>query len=897
MSSNLDKIIEEADKAISDASFVANLNDIGTSLVKSGETPEEVKARLAKSAVETHNAHVKAMEATAAAKAELDEMRREMERKIAEMEAQLRPVMESYHRIQDGMNAMNLYLGRDEYIHPIRTGVPSPKEAPIVIRQQVLAMDEESGLFAERGGMDSYDIEKFDEWLLEDPSHLNQVLPEEKGIVVLRVRRTEKKYQDPWEALAKGQMDSSAWWLIRNGENLYRMNTDFYVGETIVPKSDEFTKLFFDKGWFGGEPKPLEPGTDAWIRAEAQADAKTRHYMKIALILQGLIDRTTVLLPLPVDELSFVEDRYYDEGYVKIITDAENALGDNIVPFYTWLRNINKKASVGARIILGKVDADYVYPKSASYPDRDEPHTISAYEGSMFVIKYKRTDMIWVQGDYYTPSEYRPAKTSARYLVSPEYVEEYFALDYASVEEIERYLKARSQRHHYESMFPLLKRALAIKKQEAEAEEGMRTLLEGELGKINSTENVDELINWWKTSTGKYQPLVGSSAIEKKSSSGIIAEAKRRMSISVDVDVVESIKSEHPDYLLIGRASNGYVVFVPETFTKPFKKSNKVFVTKYEYNASGTLRSTEEWKSVSAKDVAKVSIIEQTEEWNSWEVNADPNRHLTEPERDALLTEALDIARSHDISVLFAAALDFGEAWDSDYARIDVYGVPERSSEMDNPKISVKYPYLVSSSLRFRIQKEKGVASIVYAYNSVQHEAWTPSHNHLVSPTVTSKPSFSWNGNVVWSDDEKRRESDELLAEWEEKRVALALLEEESKRLVGSIELAWKEMKSRELYQNFIEDYNSDELWEVEKESRLAKIVYPYSSRDTVRNMVYDATHLVHLVRRLIETGNAPYNKTVQEAYDSGQFLLSDVHQVEIPDDIKDIKFASEVTS
>ena len=40
-------------------------------------------------------------------------------------------------------------------------------------------------------GIDARSIEQFDEWLLADPAHLDQVLPEAKGVVVLVPRWTE----------------------------------------------------------------------------------------------------------------------------------------------------------------------------------------------------------------------------------------------------------------------------------------------------------------------------------------------------------------------------------------------------------------------------------------------------------------------------------------------------------------------------------------------------------------------------------------------------------------------------------------------------------------------------------------------------------------------------------
>ena len=38
-----------------------------------------------------------------------------------------------------------------------------------------------------------------------------------------------------------------SYWLLRNGQRLYRMSTAFHVGKTLVPKRDEFLSMFFEE--------------------------------------------------------------------------------------------------------------------------------------------------------------------------------------------------------------------------------------------------------------------------------------------------------------------------------------------------------------------------------------------------------------------------------------------------------------------------------------------------------------------------------------------------------------------------------------------------------------------------------------------------------------------------
>ena len=100
----------------------------------------------------------------------------------AQMEI-LRPMQLQVEKMTDGIAAMNLYLGRDEDIHTLRSGEPAPASTPITVRQLVLSMDQECAASAESGGMDARSIEEFTTWLLADAANLDQVLPEAKGVV------------------------------------------------------------------------------------------------------------------------------------------------------------------------------------------------------------------------------------------------------------------------------------------------------------------------------------------------------------------------------------------------------------------------------------------------------------------------------------------------------------------------------------------------------------------------------------------------------------------------------------------------------------------------------------------------------------------------------------------
>jgi hypothetical protein len=98
--------------------------------------------------------------------------------------------------VEDRIFTIELYCGLQEEVHQIAEGKSAGMNEKIAIRQALLFMDEETLFDYESGGMDFKSIKKFDEWVAK-PENLNRILPEQKGVVALRVRRHAKNYGTP----------------------------------------------------------------------------------------------------------------------------------------------------------------------------------------------------------------------------------------------------------------------------------------------------------------------------------------------------------------------------------------------------------------------------------------------------------------------------------------------------------------------------------------------------------------------------------------------------------------------------------------------------------------------------------------------------------------------------
>lgn len=293
-------------------------------------------------------------------KAELSKMRDKLYGVVAVFQKQIKKI----YRV---ITTIELYLGIDEEIVQIREGVPAPAETPISFRQQVLFMDEEVGIH-EEGGIDFKEIEVFDEWLCRG-KNVDIVLPEKKGVVVLRPRRHDKRYTEDgfMNIMMNIPNHENTYILIRNGDCLYRIFTEkLVIKNRLFPLRKELQELF------------TQMQKETWEDNKEKIEDEMYQYKQRAILMQGLIDRTEILHPLPAEKLNIFRLEE-NQNSVNFIYDDEAALPSGRMSFWDWKTYINEKIGAGSRVLLtgsyegrsykysGKDYADRFYMAKNSY--------------------------------------------------------------------------------------------------------------------------------------------------------------------------------------------------------------------------------------------------------------------------------------------------------------------------------------------------------------------------------------------------------------------------------------------------------------------------------------------------------------------------------------------------
>jgi len=475
-------------------------------------------------------------------KFQIEKKRQQLEAVREQLSGVLSEFRKKVSKLEEVIWMIELYLGINEKIIQIKEGPKANADTVIYFRQETLFMDEEVG-DPEDSGIDFQRIEQFDEWISKN---INRILPEEKSVVVFRVRRDDKKYSDnPFINRMLNRENKETYVLIKNGECLYRIWGDIKMGERLFPQKAEFL-LIQEK-----IIKNVEEGNERYVKQlKEDLDNKSIIYQRQLIMLQGLFDRTEVFSPYG-ERIKLISADIHDSGRVKFIYDGEIKLPDNKIPYWDWHKNINENLQEGDRIIIGGSYENVDIKDRLDDRYSSEYREIKAPNNGLYTVelyKRQRKDAIYIDNpDYnkninenYNNRKQILKKDSLGQIEYREWVEEFLCIRYnpkdtvynlwdrwsdahdrknrlsfkiypndkflinfdkVNNDDIEFYLNSRVNRRHYLKMMPLLYKIKQLKIEEKEAEKDFIIMIKGELIKSYKGDHESIIIkgiNWWK---------------------------------------------------------------------------------------------------------------------------------------------------------------------------------------------------------------------------------------------------------------------------------------------------------------------------------------------------------------------------------------------------------------
>jgi len=692
---------------------------------------------------------------------------------------------------------------------------------------------------ADSGGMDFRDLEEFDKWVTSSDKHLQQVLPEPKGLIAIRVRREQKDYGDKWANFFNNKENMRTYLLIRNGENLYRVIAPVFIPDRMFPVKGEFDEFFFYNRycWDEGEHKKesIRPGTDEYMRAIKRCDESRRHYLCILLMLQGLMDKTKVFHPIEGDRVNLCDKREY-ENVLTFIHDDEMLLPTGRLSFNDWQKQLNEQLKVGDRIVgFFQPGTDWyqphydelarrIHPRRAHDPKSEQIYVLTEkvtgrHQGFRFL--YERDETIFVEKgwDY----EERKPKKRASMLV---YADDRFILNFdaAKIEDIEFYIESRVDRHEYMILIPLLRRVLKMKKKEQKEEKPFVALLKSETKKRHGVqptqEQLEELVEWWKfknhtkralksDDTKALRMIVQEFGIRQK------LEEERKYSEEANQKICEQLKSQ-PGVIYVGhKAGNEYIVLKPSN-------AQNIFVTEETWvylKRSGKIekRSSKAWSFLGNRP-NRWQELWSSGRWKEWRLDLRRSEVLADSEleevKQAMFKYLSDRRGRHE-----------GESWRflpvamtwSKNALVKLYYSAKGPTIAPVNRLlvdSTKEPSIDVTEVHWFRKREGGFKYDIEEFNSRRYENAGQSMKHWIGKGKGEE--------VLWWFDEK---ADEQLQREFRKYKALKRKQHEMESVVMQITRTVEDRVSailkQEAYEEFIKE-EDPELWEDhwEKENR-----------------------------------------------------------------------------
>ena len=385
---------------------------------------------------------------------ELEKQKRKLESQIAEMEKWLK----GKYRV---ICAYETYLGtKEEVIELIGEGKTSNE--PIHLYQAVRFMDEEYGIvnlekitettYVEMEDFDYQNIDLFDKWITEN---YKMFIPSERGIVMWRIKRRGKDYGDRWENMVCNGYNANCYFLIRNGERLYRIFSDVASkDDTMFPTEEQSIQA--GKKWYNDKEFDRET-----------FEENTLPWKYILIAIQGILDRTDIL----GTDCQFKTNLIcglFDKEKIVLVRDKErkDLIGDDTMPSWNnYLQENRDKTKVGDRIIITDLwgskncyigntdDSDFIYEHHMDWrrrwvgiPSRSKVYEVKDYNEDW---GYK---ILYFEERWYDDTK---KKRTALWLDKTEF----FNISQTTEEDLKYYLNDRREREKYLEMLPKIKLA------------------------------------------------------------------------------------------------------------------------------------------------------------------------------------------------------------------------------------------------------------------------------------------------------------------------------------------------------------------------------------------------------------------------------------------------------
>jgi len=256
-------------------------------------------------------------------------------------------------KLLEGIESLDLYVGKGVEVHTIREGAPAAVEEPLTFVQRKLMMDEELAIWADID--EWFDFEKeglFFDALRDHDDLVRQIFPTERCVLVMATTRRYIDYGDAWANNQRNDENRRVFLLVRNGMNIHRVfsGVESHLGTArLFPSKGDHDAIF--RGLDGSQIRFEDVAyTDRLKSHEEHA----LHYKRFLLLACGLDHRLKLFGDFyeGPPSLTFVS-LDFQARYCRFLHDDEGGAlpGEQRTSLHEWVKEKNTYLRSGSRVL------------------------------------------------------------------------------------------------------------------------------------------------------------------------------------------------------------------------------------------------------------------------------------------------------------------------------------------------------------------------------------------------------------------------------------------------------------------------------------------------------------------------------------------------------------------
>lgn len=425
-------------------------------------------------------------------------------------------------KLMDGIQSLDLYIGKDVNVKVIRKGQSAPSDEPLTFVQQKLMVDEELAIYHDLSDwFDFGDLDKFYNALCNTPALVEQIFPSPRCVLVMATTRRYIDYQDRWENVLNNNENAKVFLMVRDGENLYRIVSpvESHLGANMLfPSQDEQERLF--RGMDGEQIKFQDVAYSDRLKAH---ERMALHYKRFLIMCCGLDHREQLFGDFydRSQGLNFVSMKFqelhcrfiHDADGTGMLSNPENKKYPSLAGFIEWA---NSHLRSGSRVMCQW--HSLANPETA--PGAAKENDDRSYGSFSFIVDFKddRNVAAAFIKDGLLNVKAPVSKTSysnKRGSVTRDYnvnvcIEKYnkhwkeddsrlpyLCLDAVTAEHLEHYIYSRAVRSNHSYYIALFKSLAKYLREERQMEQKSRDLLKAALvvGRVGNEADHDAVID------------------------------------------------------------------------------------------------------------------------------------------------------------------------------------------------------------------------------------------------------------------------------------------------------------------------------------------------------------------------------------------------------------------